>query len=107
MNIIESLEKAILGCFLLKDNFHQYKDKLTSDCFKTNFHREIYCAMYDLHEENLNIDPLTVLSRLSHLENIDESYIYSLIDEVPSVNNIDSYIYELCEHNSRKDKDNG
>jgi replicative DNA helicase len=108
--IVNYLEKAILGCFLLNDNFHNYYEKLSLTSFSNELHANIFMVMINLFEDKVRIDPLTVLSRLSLIRDFNKedyvSYIYELANEVPSHQHIDSYIYELEYHNYIKEKDN-
>ena len=110
--IKKDLEKSILGCFLLHDNFHMYWEKLSIDMFNFELHKKIFMSMCCLFEDKITIDPLTVMSRMSvvNLYDINDhsisyyddfEYLYALANECPSNNHISDYIHELELHNSK------
>lgn len=108
-DVVNDLEKAILGFFLLEDKFHLYSDQLSISTFECGFHQRIYMAMVHLAEDKISIDPLTVSSRLKLLfetvydHNSDSCYLYEIANACPSRLNTQSYINELSLHKESKE----
>lgn len=93
-------EAAVLGSMLMDD---QAADTATSlvkeDYFYSGQNRLIYKAMYELHDNNLPIDVVSVVDFLESKGKLDEAgsftYISGLVDATPSAANIDYYIQIL------------
>jgi replicative DNA helicase len=90
-------EQAVLGSMLVdKDAVISAIEILKSTDFYREDHKEIYEAMMELYGTGSHIDMITLKEQLSlrgtleKVGNID--YIASLIDNVPTTSNIESYV---------------
>jgi replicative DNA helicase len=90
-------EQAVLGSMLVdKDAVISAIETLKPNDFYREDNKEIYLAMYELYKNGKHIDMITVKEQLmlqSSLEKIGGiNYLASLIDNVPTTSNIDSYV---------------
>ena len=90
-------ERFVLGSILLNDALYlQVAGSLDSSDFSLEKHRRIFGRMKDLYDRGDRIDRVTLTDELmkqGQLESVDGmSYLLSLDDGLPHLNNIDSYI---------------
>lgn len=88
------LEEAVLGALLLeKDSYYRICDLLTIECFYTESHKKIYCAINDLINNNSPVDILTVTEQLRNKQGLEEVggpfYISQLTIKIASGANIE------------------
>src|SRR5262245_5328013 len=87
-------ERAVLGAILLRNKtLLEVQALVEPDDFYQPAHKLIFQAMVDLERLGRAIDPLTVADELSRREQLGkveggESYLISLLDEVPSAENV-------------------
>ncbi len=89
-------EKAVLGAVLRDaDAFNLIADKLTSEQFYLDAHREIFEAMCELYQQNEPTDILTVAERLRRGKADDDflgpAYLVELTENSPFTQNIEYY----------------
>ena len=90
-------EQAVLGSMLVdKDAVIAAIEILKPEDFYREDNKEIYAAMVELYGLGQQIDIITLSEQLKlrgTLEKVgDTSYIATLIDNVPTTSNIDSYV---------------
>ena len=90
-------EQAILGCMLVsKDAVQTAVEVLKSEDFYREDNREIYASMMDIYSIGKEIDIITVTEQLKlrgTLERVGGTQnLATLIDNVPTTSNIDSYV---------------
>lgn len=90
-------EQAILGSMMVdKDAVIAAVEILTPDDFYREDNKEIYSAMIDLYGLGKQIDTITLAEQLKlrgTLEKVGNiTYISTLIDNVPTTSNIESYV---------------
>lgn len=90
-------EQAVLGSMLVdKDAVIAAVEILVPDDFYREDNKEIYAAMMELYGLGKHIDMITIIDQLKlrgTLEKVgDTTYIATLIDNVPTTSNIDSYV---------------
>jgi replicative DNA helicase len=95
-------EKFLLGSVLLDGNrYSEIAAAIQPDMFSLEKHKRIWSAFSDLSERGSAIDRITLASELDRrgeLESVDGlSYLVSLDDGLPRVQNIDSYVGILAE----------
>jgi len=98
----EEAERYILGCLLLDPSLvDQVLTEISSNDFHIKANKNIMVAMESLANNNEAIDQLTVLNELKRLNVLEATggldYIYSLLESVPSIANVDVYINILHE----------
>lgn len=106
-----NIERSILSCLMLDDsNSTNILMDLNEKDFSYDLHRQIYESMHKLMIKEMNIDCLLVLNELfnfhdkkgTHNDNSIrreiEVTIYEMVNEVPSVKNLDSYVKALKEY---------
>lgn len=90
-------EQAVLGSMLVdKDAVIAAVELLVPDDFYREDNKEIYAAMMELYGLGKHIDMITIIDQLKlrgTLEKVgDATYIATLIDNVPTTSNIESYV---------------
>ena len=90
-------EQSILGSvFYDESTIRLLFDKLKPADFYYLRHQTIYSTMLDLFRRNIPIDTTTVISSLEDNGKLNEcggaEYVFGLMDAVPSVSNIETYI---------------
>ena len=90
-------EQAVLGSIFYDPNvINAIQDKLISEDFYFKRHQVIFQAMVDLSKENIDIDYATINDLLEKQGKIAEAggidYIMLLVNSVPSVTNVQSYV---------------
>jgi replicative DNA helicase len=90
-------ERLVLGSIILEDGlFLQAASQLEAGDFSLEKHRRIFKRMGELRERGDKIDRITVaneLMKFNELESCDGlTYLVSLDDGLPRVQNIDSYV---------------
>jgi putative DNA primase/helicase len=102
-----SAERSILGTILL-DNaaLKEAAEELTPSDFQLNSHRRIYARMLELFESSRPIDQTTLgeeLAKHGELERVGGyTYINGLLDGVPDLPSIQSYVAIVSEASGRK-----
>ena len=97
INANKDAEQSILGAvFYDESTIRLLIDKLSVKDFYYLRHKEIYQAMVDLYNQNVVIDPTTVISMLEDRGKLNDcggtEYILALTEAVPSISNVDAYI---------------
>lgn len=101
-------EKFVLGSILIRglDCFAEVADVLTDADFALDKHRRIFGAMRRMFQKQEAIDRATVavkLLELGELENVDGlSYLISLDDNLPIIQNIEAYVRIIREKAARR-----
>ena len=95
-------ERAVLGAVLLDpDVLSLIIEKLQAGDFYLEINRNVYQACLDLHEKGVAVDLVTVRNHLDEqgeLERVgSSSYLSSLVDAVPDVANVASYVQIVCD----------
>ncbi len=90
-------EQAVLGSMLVdKDAVISAVEVLKDDDFYREDNKEIYSAMFELYSLGKHIDMITLKDELTLRGTIDKvggtEYIATLIDNVPTTSNIESYV---------------
>lgn len=90
-------EQAVLGSMLVdKDAVVAAVEILVPEDFYREDNKEIYAAMMELYGLGKHIDMITIIDQLKlrgTLEKVgDATYIATLIDNVPTTSNIESYV---------------
>lgn len=90
-------ERFVLGAILSDDtSFLQVAGTLSADDFSLEKHKRIFLRMSDLHERGERVDRVTLaneLMKLGQLQSVDGlSYLVSLDDGLPQIQNLDGYI---------------
>lgn len=90
-------EQAVLGSvFVDQGAIKTLVDKLESDDFHRYQHKVIFTAMVELFQENIEIDYTTLSNKLETKGLLNDAggidYILGLIESVPSIVNLGSYI---------------
>ncbi len=90
-------EQAVLGSMLVdKDAVISAVELLKPDDFYREDNKEIYAAMFELYSLGKHIDMITLKDQLTLRGTIEKvggtEYIATLIDNVPTTSNIESYV---------------
>lgn len=90
-------EQAVLGSMLVdKDAVISAVELLKVDDFYREDNKEIYAAMFELYSLGKHIDMITLKDQLTLRGTIEKvggtEYIATLIDNVPTTSNIESYV---------------
>ena len=90
-------EQAVLGSMIAdKDAVISAVELLKPDDFYREDHKEIYSAMYELYGLGKHIDTITLTEQLKLRGTLDKvggtQYIATLIDNVPTTSNVESYV---------------
>jgi len=90
-------EQSILGAVFFDESvIRLLKDKVVKEDFNYVRHQEIFDCMIELYNQHTPIDYTTVISALSDKGKINDcggsEYILGLMDSVPSIANIETYI---------------
>ena len=90
-------EQAVLGSMIaVKDAVISAVELLKPDDFYREDHKEIYSAMYELYGLGKHIDTITLTEQLKLRGTLDKvggtQYIATLIDNVPTTSNVESYV---------------
>ena len=90
-------EQAVLGSMLVdKDAVISAVELLKADDFYREDNKEIYAAMFELYSLGKHIDMITLKDQLTLRGTIEKvggtEYIATLIDNVPTTSNIESYV---------------
>ena len=98
----EEAERYILGCLLLDPTLvDQVVTEISSNDFHIRANKNVMIAIESLVTNNEEIDQLTVLNELKRLNVLDATggidYLYSLLEGVPSIANVDVYLNVLHE----------
>lgn len=98
----EEAERYILGCMMLDPTIiDQTLNELTSDDFYVRSNKNVMIAIEGLAKNGDAIDQLTILNELKRMNVLEATggldYLYSLLECVPSVANIEVYINVLQE----------
>jgi len=108
MNTVERIpanldaEKYILGCmFIQPEIIGEITNRIDSNNFYYPANKNIMQAICNLYEDGQSIDPVKVLDELRRLNLYEASggneYLFELIDSVPVVANVNSYLEILEE----------
>ena len=94
-NNIDS-ERALLGSIMLRpEAIHEIMDIIRTDAFYSEKHRIIFQAMSELFQRNEPIDLLTLSTRLTEKNQLEQingaSYLTELVNLVPSSANAEHY----------------
>ena len=98
----EEAERYILGCLLLDSSLvEQVLTEISSNDFHVRANKNIMVCIESLYKNNNPIEAVRVLDELKRL-NLEEStggidYLYSLLESVPSVANVEVYLNILHE----------
>lgn len=91
----EEAEQSVLGAILIdKDAIGLVSSTITPGDFYNNINGIIYDSMLLLYEERKPIDALTLTQKLKKnkkSESVEQSYIYDLVNSVPTAANIEQY----------------
>ena len=98
----EEAERYILGCLLLDPSLvDQVATEISSNDFHVKANKNVMIAIESLIKNNEVIDQLTVLNELKRLNVLEATggidYLYSLLEGVPSIANVDVYLNVLHE----------
>src|SRR6516165_10688129 len=90
-------ERLVLGSILLDDSFYiQAAGTLEPDDFSLDNHRRVFKRMGELQQRGEKIDRVTVANELMKTGELEAcgglSYLVSLVDGLPHITNLDSYI---------------
>ncbi len=93
----DEAERYILGCMLIDSTIvDQTLSEISSDDFYGKYNKNIMISIESLFKNNSIIDYATVLDELKRMNLLDASggidYLYSIIESVPSVANVDAYL---------------
>jgi replicative DNA helicase len=94
-NNIDS-ERALLGSIMLRpEAIHEIMDIIKADAFYAEKHRIIFQSMGELFQKNEPIDLLTISTRLTEKNQLDQTgganYLTELVNLVPSSANAEHY----------------
>ncbi|MGH9458265.1 MAG: replicative DNA helicase [Thermoanaerobaculia bacterium] len=89
-------ERSILGSILIDSHvLDRIAEKIRTEDFYKDAHRQIFAAMLDLSERSREIDLLTLKEELARKGKLDEvggaAYISSLVDGIPDMRNVERY----------------
>lgn len=98
----EEAERYILGCMLLDPTLvDQVLTEITSDDFHVRANKNVMIAIESLYKNNNSIDTLTIFNELQRVNTLEATggidYLYSLLESVPSIANVEVYIDILHE----------
>mgnify|MGYP003299620931 CR=1 FL=1 len=98
----EEAERYILGCMMLDPSIvDQVLTEITSNDFHVRANKNVMIAIETLSKNNVQIDQLTVYNELQRANTLEATggidYLYSLLDSVPSIANIEVYLNILHE----------
>ena len=90
-------EQAVLGGILVdNEEFSRVAQKLKSDDFYYDRHKDIFSVMQEMYIESKKIDYITVIDKLAkngvYTKEEGMQYIKKLADSVPSISNLDEYV---------------
>ena len=103
-----NVERLVLGSILVRPSrMEELSSVLTVHDFALEKHRRIFARMLEIHEAGeIELDRVTLaneLLRYNELESVDGlSYIVSLDDGLPDIDNLDSYVKILRDHAARR-----
>jgi replicative DNA helicase len=90
------LERFVLGSILIDDHaFQEIRGTLASEDFSLERHRRIYLHMASLYDAGEHIDRVTLASSMSDADQLGSdgvSYICSLDEGLPALENLDGYV---------------
>lgn len=101
-------ERFVLGSILVRpSHMEELASTITVHDFALEKHKRIFARMLEIHEAGeIKLDYVTLaneLLRYNELESVDGlSYLISLNDGLPDIDNIDSYVKILREHAARR-----
>ncbi len=89
-------EQALLGSLLLRsDGYYEIMDIVSADSFYSERHRLIFKTMIELFGKNMPVDLVSLSSRLSEKEILEQiggaSYLAEIVNMVPSSANLKHY----------------
>ena len=98
----EEAERYILGCMMLDPSIvDQVLTEITSNDFHVRANKNVMIAIETLVKNNEVVDQLTVYNELQRSNTLEATggidYLYSLLDSVPSIANIEVYLNILHE----------
>ncbi len=98
----EEAEKYILGCMLLDPSIvDQILTEVSSIDFHIKANKNVMIAIENLVQAEDDVDQLTILNELKRLNILEATggidYLYSLVESIPSVANVDVYLKVLQE----------
>ena len=98
----EEAERYILGCMMLDPSIvDQVLTEITSNDFHVRANKNVMIAIETLVKNNEVVDQLTVYNELQRANTLEATggidYLYSLLDSVPSIANIEVYLNILHE----------
>ena len=98
----EEAERYILGCMMIDPTIvDQILSEITSDDFYVRSNKNVMVAIETLAKNNTTIDQLTVYNELIRLNTLEATggidYLYSLVEGVPSIANVEVYLNVLHE----------
>ena len=98
----EEAERYILGCMMLDPSIvDQVLTEITSNDFHVRANKNVMIAIETLVKNNEVVDQLTVCNELQRSNTLEATggidYLYSLLDSVPSIANIEVYLNILHE----------
>ena len=98
----EEAERYILGCMMLDPSIvDQVLTEITSNDFHVRANKNVMIAIETLVKNSEVVDQLTVYNELQRANTLEATggidYLYSLLDSVPSIANIEVYLNILHE----------
>ena len=92
-------ETYVLGSLLIEPNLaNEFCSRLIDDDFHDPINKKIYSAIDKLFRQRKEVNLINVIEALkgmNQLEDGDESYLFSLIDSVPTIVTTESYVNVL------------
>lgn len=100
-------EQAVLGSLMLDNNcLEKVKHLVSKDDFFDKRNKELFCIITNLAEANKPFDMVTIPDVLKNSDSLkaieDELYIYNIVKDTPTVDNILAYVDILKEHTRRR-----
>lgn len=98
----EEAERYILGCMMLDPSIvEQILTEITSDDFHIKANKNVMIAIESLAKNNQEVEQLNIFNELKRLNTLEATggidYLYSLLESVPSIANIEVYLNILHE----------
>lgn len=98
----EEAERYILGCMMLDSSIvDQILTEISSEDFHNRANKNVMLAIETIAKNEQEVDQLTVLNELERANTLEATggidYLYSLVESIPSVANIDVYLSVLHE----------
>jgi replicative DNA helicase len=101
-------EKVMLGLIILNNEMYgKIAAIIDSDDFYSEIHRKIFNAIIELNSNSITADLITLKDELQRRNQLDEiggiSYISSLVNGLPSLENIEDYAHVIKEKSQFRD----